>query len=552
MILVPPGPSLRLFSAGTETAHYLFIWARRLIVTWVVGYYASEAALLLGLPLAAHAGLIRLVGLLITVMVVVFLLQNRAAVAEWIRGHRTDAPPTAARRLRRRLADVWHVLAIVYVVGVFAVWALNIEGGFEYLFRATVASALILVAARLLAAVLRRGINRGFAVSEEVRHRFPLLEARVNRYVPVIHLVLRVVLYVVATLALLQAWGLDTLAWLQSPFGQRITGSLFSIALVLVLSLILWEGVSSSIERYLTQTGADGLPLQRSARARTLLPLLRTTIMVIMLVMVTLIVLSELGVNIGPLLAGAGVIGLAVGFGSQKLVQDVINGIFILVEDSLAVGDVVTASGISGVVEQISIRSLRLRGLDGTVHTIPFSTVDTRQQHDQGLLDGGHRGRRRLSRECRRGDGGLEDSGRRDEGRSHLRAADPGAAGDAGRRRLWRFGGDHQVPVQDAAAQAVDGDARVQPAHEEPFRRTGHRDPLPAPDGLFRCRQEGQGAARLHPDAGGDAATGAAAFGRRAEAGKSRRAAAAAGRVQVGRGVVPVTASPGGTARGGR
>ncbi|MBE0532964.1 MAG: mechanosensitive ion channel [Rhodospirillales bacterium] len=378
MLLVPPGPSLRLLSVGPESAHYLFIWSRRLIVTWVVGYYASHAALLLGLPWAAYGGLLRVVGLLITAMVVVFLMQNRVAVAEFIRGHPAPGVPlTAAYRLRRRLADAWHVLAIVYVIGVFAVWALNIEGGFEYLFRATVASAVILAVAKALTMALRRGIERGFAVGDDVKHRFPLLEARVNRYVPTIHLVLRTTLYVIAALALLQAWGLNTLGWLDSPFGRHVTGSAFSIGLILVISLILWEAVSSSIERYLTQTDPDGVVLQRSARARTLLPLLRTTVMVFLLLMVTLIVLSELGVNIGPLLAGAGVIGLAIGFGSQKLVQDVINGVFILVEDSLSVGDVVTAAGISGVVEQISIRSLRLRGLDGTVHTIPFSTVDT-------------------------------------------------------------------------------------------------------------------------------------------------------------------------------
>ncbi len=386
MLLVPPGPSLRLLSMGPETATYLFIWSRRLIVTWVVGYYAGEAALLLGLPLAAHAGLIRVVGLLITAMVVVFLLQNRTSVAEWIRGRPAAGEPlSAAYRLRRRMADVWHVLAILYVVGVFAVWALAIEGGFEYLFRATLASALILAAAKALAMALRRGIERGFAVGDDVRFRFPLLEARVNRYVPTIHLVLRTLLYLVAGLALLQAWGLDTLGWLDSPFGRRVTGGAFSIGLVLVFALILWEAVSSSIERYLTQAGPDGLPLQRSARARTLLPLLRNAVMVLLLVMVTLIVLSELGVNIGPLLAGAGVIGLAVGFGSQKLVQDVINGIFILFEDSMSVGDVVTANSISGVVEQMSIRSLRLRGLDGTVHTIPFSTVDTVSNMTKGF-----------------------------------------------------------------------------------------------------------------------------------------------------------------------
>lgn len=378
MALVPAVPSLRVLPIEAETANYLFIWSRRLIAIWVIGYYAGEAALLFGLPGSAHAGLLRVLGLFITVMIVVFILQNRAAVAEVIRGRPSpDTPLSTANRLRRRLGDVWHVLAILYVIGVFAVWALNIAGGFEYLTRATVVSAVILVAAKGVAMALRRGIERGFAVSADVAARFPLLEIRVNRYVPLIHLVLRVVLYLIAGLALLQAWGIDTLGWLDSPFGRRITGGAFSIGVILIVALILWEGVSSSIERYLGQTDADGALVQRSARARTLLPLLRNAVMVFLLVMVTLIVLAELGVNIGPLLAGAGVIGLAVGFGSQKLVQDVINGIFILFEDSVAVGDVVTAAGISGVVERLSIRSLRLRDLTGNVHTIPFSAVET-------------------------------------------------------------------------------------------------------------------------------------------------------------------------------
>jgi moderate conductance mechanosensitive channel len=85
--------------------------------------------------------------------------------------------------------------------------------------------------------------------------------------------------------------------------------------------------------------------------------------------------LSQLGVNIGPLLAAAGVLGVAVGFGSQKLVQDVITGFFILLEDAFAVGDVIQVGSYSGAVEAVSIRNVRLRDLAGTVHTIPFSTI---------------------------------------------------------------------------------------------------------------------------------------------------------------------------------
>ena len=99
--------------------------------------------------------------------------------------------------------------------------------------------------------------------------------------------------------------------------------------------------------------------------------------MVVLIVLVTMTVLSELGLNIAPLLAGAGVIGLAVGFGAQSLVKDVITGLFILLEDTISVGDVVSVAGHSGVVEGVTIRTIRLRDISGTIHTVPFSDVST-------------------------------------------------------------------------------------------------------------------------------------------------------------------------------
>ena len=115
--------------------------------------------------------------------------------------------------------------------------------------------------------------------------------------------------------------------------------------------------------------------------------MLRTVIAGVVLVVATLNILTELGVNVAPLLAGAGVIGLAVGFGSQTLVRDVITGIFLLFEDAVAVGDVVTLGGLSGTVEALSIRSIRLRALDGSVHIVPFSAVSTvtNQTRDYGF-----------------------------------------------------------------------------------------------------------------------------------------------------------------------
>src|SRR6202034_3249803 len=123
----------------------------------------------------------------------------------------------------------------------------------------------------------------------------------------------------------------------------------------------------------------------RSARLRTLLPLLRTTLLITILIVAGMMVLSEIGVNIGPLLAGAGIVGVAIGFGSQKLVQDLITGIFLLLENAMQVGDAVTVSGLSGTVENLSVRTIRLRAADGSVHIIPFSSVTSVTNTNRGI-----------------------------------------------------------------------------------------------------------------------------------------------------------------------
>jgi small-conductance mechanosensitive channel len=113
------------------------------------------------------------------------------------------------------------------------------------------------------------------------------------------------------------------------------------------------------------------------SRIATLLLLLRKFMLVVIIVMASLIVLSSLGVNIGPLIAGAGVFGLAIGFGAQTLVRDIISGVFFLMDDAFRVGDYVEVAGTKGTVEHISLRSLRLRHPRGMVYFIPFGDMQT-------------------------------------------------------------------------------------------------------------------------------------------------------------------------------
>ncbi len=374
MALAPMVGSLRILPLSDMTANYLFIWTRRLVSFSVFGFFFAEAALLLGLPAGGYMVLLRLLGLVIASLAVVFVLQNRAPVAAWIRG---DEKTKKAGRLRDRFADIWHVLAVIYGAAIFAVWVLGVEDGFRFLARATAVSAVILIAAQLIMTGLDRLVKRGFAIRQEVRDRFPTLEERANRYLPAMRLLLHWAVGLIAALALLETWGVNLLGWLDTPLGKQLAESAFSIVAVVVLALIFWEAVNTGVERYLTQTDEEGNVVERSARIRTLLPLFRKVVFTVLAVLVSLILLSELGINIGPLLAGAGVVGLAVGFGAQTLVKDVITGLFILVEDTIAVGDYVDVGGHEGTVESISIRTIRLRDPSGNVHTVSFSEVGT-------------------------------------------------------------------------------------------------------------------------------------------------------------------------------
>ena len=373
LVLTPRAGGLRPVPLGDEDANYAFIWVRRLTVVGVYGYYGAEAARAVGLPAPGVAALQHFVGLIFLLMTVVFVLQNRHAVAAWLRG----GDGVALRVVRARFADVWHVLAILYLVALYLVWVLAVEDGFRFLITATLLSLLILVATRIAIIGLRRGAERLFSLHDEVREQHPGLQARTNRYLPIVERSGILVIDVVAAFAVLEAWGIDSFAWLATPLGQRVTSSTLAIAGFVIGALVIWEGASAAIERYLARQADDAGAGRLGTRARTLLPLFRTALMALLITVVALVALSELGVNIAPLLAGAGVIGLAIGFGAQTLVKDIITGIFILLEDQIAVGDVVRVGTHAGLVEKLTLRTIRLRDLAGNVHLVPFSEVST-------------------------------------------------------------------------------------------------------------------------------------------------------------------------------
>jgi small-conductance mechanosensitive channel len=208
---------------------------------------------------------------------------------------------------------------------------------------------------------------------------------RAARYYPIISVGVTTIMAIIGVTVLLELSGISSIGWLLgSTLGWQVVSALVSIIITLCAAIVAWEAVNASMERHLDRLSRQA-QMARVTRLRTLLPMLRTSLAIGILILVVLTILSQIGINIAPLLAGAGIVGVAIGFGSQKLVQDLITGLFLLLEDAMQVGDWVTLAGVSGSVEKLSIRTIRLRAGDGSLHIIPFSSVTMVNNTNRGL-----------------------------------------------------------------------------------------------------------------------------------------------------------------------
>ncbi|MGA7876238.1 MAG: mechanosensitive ion channel family protein [Desulfoferrobacter sp.] len=198
--------------------------------------------------------------------------------------------------------------------------------------------------------------------------------AHVERFVPILRRCLSFSIAGIVFFWLLRLWGFDV------RIGKAITQAAFKIVLVVLISYVAWKLAENAINRRLAKIKhlmpdeeAEEMGGAGGSRVGTLLKLFRKFLLFTLLTMVSMIILSTIGVNIGPLLAGAGIVGLAIGFGSQTLVKDIVSGVFFLVDDAFRLGDYVESGSVKGTVENISIRSLRLRHPRGMVYTVPYS-----------------------------------------------------------------------------------------------------------------------------------------------------------------------------------
>jgi small-conductance mechanosensitive channel len=258
-----------------------------------------------------------------------------------------------------------------------SLWARAFEGPVDW---QTLALALLptILVAGLLARAVRKASTRALSaiLSESVAPSSPLVRGPLR----LIGLAVFVLLVGLMVGPALELAGLQPRTGVRlEPLAAWAFESGLRVILIAVLAYALVRAVRLVVQRFEHEVnkgvGLDAL--ERAKRARTLGSLIRNVAASMIVGVSVLMILRELGVDIAPVLAGAGILGLAVGFGAQTLVRDIISGFFLILEDQVRVGDVAAINGQGGLVEAINLRTIVLRDFDGVVHVFPNGAITT-------------------------------------------------------------------------------------------------------------------------------------------------------------------------------
>ncbi|WP_158583557.1 mechanosensitive ion channel domain-containing protein [Salinisphaera sp. Q1T1-3] len=365
---------IALFTRGHRRVAVSILHDKALATLFFVGMlvafgdavHSSRMSQLLGANLADWLSV--MANLFAALLSGVLILRIRRPVAHLISNRRLP------NRLNNQFRDLvvfaarlWHVPALLLIIASLGA-ILTTGGQADAAFGRAMLCTVFLVLALVIAGVIRRQHER--AARRTLRSHFA------NRLRHLGFVLAHCVVWLLFAELSLRVWGFSLLG-LGEPgaTSARIGHALLRIGLTVLIAWLIWIAVDGAIHRALHGKDARGRR-RNSNRAQTITPMIRNIALFTILIIAGIAGLANLGVNVTPLLAGAGVIGIALGFGAQSLVADLITGIFILIEDSLAVGDFVEMNGYMGTVEGLNLRTVRLRDLDGVVHITTFSHID--------------------------------------------------------------------------------------------------------------------------------------------------------------------------------
>lgn len=408
MVLSPFLEQYRMPMLSTSDAKRLYYWLIILggidIVRLLFAIWISE----LGLNYDVYAFMSAALGAIVVALNIVMVLVNRVSLSNAIR---QGQPKEECSWIVRTLSVFWAPAVIVYMLYAWLRVTYELISGTPPKIPLIAGAYGILLSILVVYGVINFFIERYFARARALRelNERSALEEDMPAFTPdgmtaqdsdfegnvsveslqmrggqmktfeaLAQRVAGILAFVAGTYAFFYIWGREG-----SMMAESLSDRLLDVMAIVFIGYIIYHAFRIWIDNKIEEEQGDQ-PVgelgdeggaSSASRLATLLPLFRNFILIVLFVTMSLIVLMELGVNVGPLFAGAGVIGVAIGFGSQALVRDIFSGAFFLFDDAFRKGEYLDVGGVKGTVEKISVRSFQLRHHLGALHTIPFGEL---------------------------------------------------------------------------------------------------------------------------------------------------------------------------------
>jgi moderate conductance mechanosensitive channel len=374
IVVSPRRSDLRLLAIDDADARVCSRWFSVYLAVAPFNFFVVWLVERLGFGHEAVFGAATLLGLVITLYKIAMFWATRRPIARAILAATGGEPGP----VRRAVAASWHWFFIALSLGIFFGSGIELAlGKGAWVARAATATQGIAVVLAVVGQASHNLILR-LCPGDAADLRLTLRRARFRRALSGL---VDAFVWILGAAWLGETWGLDLIDPAPGSIERMFVRPALEAAATVVAAWILWTALSAVIDEKMpppATPGGDEDEVPGSAsRLDTLLPLLRNTLLIGLAVVAIIVALTTLGLDIGPLLAGLGVVGIAIGFGAQNLVRDVISGIFFLMEDAFRVGEYIDTGRLRGTVEGMSLRSVRLRHQNGQVHTIPFGQVQS-------------------------------------------------------------------------------------------------------------------------------------------------------------------------------
>ena len=372
VVLQPELPAARLCAAGNHEARTLYLRISAVMLVIVLMRILAQVLAAIGTPLDAMASF-QVVGAMIYLAAFLWLAyRSRLAAQQWFGGLGELAPVIGV------VGRKWIPIAPLFFVALGGTLIYGAVSGYRYVGSAMVLTLNLVIGVLIFETLMQAFVRR---LDSQLEGKTPA--GSTPKLPDVVARCIRVAVLIGVAVVIAESWVVQVLGLVNDSEWAQLTSSSRTAGVTLFVAFVAWELFKYMTEPYMgtkskdaAQAIADGdANAAPASRLSTMMPLMRRTAAVLIILVAVMVALQDFGINITPLIAGASVFGIAISFGSQTLVKDIVSGLFYLSDDAFRVGEYIDCGKAKGTVEGFTLRSIKLRHQNGQVHTIPFGQL---------------------------------------------------------------------------------------------------------------------------------------------------------------------------------